>query len=458
MERLLCGILVSLFLVGSVWAAPSGNAEFKQLKQGYEQGLERVQKARIKREQDLLSHYAQSLRKLDSKLKTIGDLDGVLEVCEEEKRVAEGDPEVIKKSSKAGCAELSSCRSKFLQALESIRNEAQDKRIQLTKRYIDRLNPLKKRLVQQDLLEEAIFVKREIQRVSALMEGGSLPASVIAKAGPEFSKSHSKKSEGRKPSPIEDFEWKAEGDGICIVKYKGNDKVVVIPDEIDGKPVRVLKELCFSGNQRVEEILISENVKWIGYLAFRACANVRKIDLACVEGLGAACFQGTGKLRIIHLPASLKVLRGSFAGTEMKDKQVLIDVNNPNLFIKNGMVYADKGRRLEAHLQPDYTYFRVPDGVEEIRFRSFDGAKFEQIFFPESIKQVGTWVFGGSVRDIYFSGDKPKFDKGAFKEATLETIYYREGAKGWPEEIEGIPTKALKNPPSWVKEKSEPMN
>ena len=234
--------------------------------------------------------------------------------------------------------------------------------------------------------------------------------------------------------------------------------MVVIPDKIDDKPVRILNHGCFSGNQRVEEIVISENVNAIGYSAFRNCSRLKEIDLACVEAIYDACFRGTDKLRTIHLPETLKTLYGTFAATDMKKKRVLIDGNNPNLFIKNGMIYADEGRRLEAHLQPDYTYFRVPDGVEEIRFRSFDGAKFEQIFFPKSIKQVGTWVFGGSVRDIYFSGDKPKFDKGAFKEATLETIYYREGAKGWPEEIEGIPTKALKKPPSWVKEKSEPMN
>jgi hypothetical protein len=231
--------------------------------------------------------------------------------------------------------------------------------------------------------------------------------------------------------------------------------VVVIPDEIDGKPVRSLKGGCFSGNQQVEEVVISENVNAIGYSAFRNCSRLKEIDLAQIETIHGTCFRETDKLRTIHLPATLKSLRGTFAYTDMKNKQVLIDANNPNLFIRNKMIYANKGKKLEAHLRPDYTYFKVPEGVEEVGFRSFDGTKFEQIFFPKSIKQVGWWVFGSSVRDIYFSGDKPEFYGNTFERTTLGTIYYREGAKGWPKEIQGIRTMALKKPPSWVKDKSE---
>ena len=52
-----------------------------------------------------------------------------------------------------------------------------------------------------------------------------------------------------------------EDDGIKIRSYTGSDTVVVIPEEIEGKPVTGFYDYVFANNNPVRAVLIPESVK-----------------------------------------------------------------------------------------------------------------------------------------------------------------------------------------------------
>ena len=62
-------------------------------------------------------------------------------------------------------------------------------------------------------------------------------------------------------APAEDFTYDVEDDGIKIRSYTGSDTVVVIPEEIEGKPVTGFYDYVFANDNPVRAVLIPESVK-----------------------------------------------------------------------------------------------------------------------------------------------------------------------------------------------------
>ena len=94
------------------------------------------------------------------------------------------------------------------------------------------------------------------------------------------------------------------GDGICLVKYLGDEAEVVVPSEIDGKPVTVIGSGCFSGNQTITRVEIPESVTWLD--GFNDCSNLADIKLSNgVKVIGVFSFENCGSLEKIDLPDSL---------------------------------------------------------------------------------------------------------------------------------------------------------
>ena len=81
-------------------------------------------------------------------------------------------------------------------------------------------------------------------------------------------------------APAEDFTYDVEDDGIKIRSYTGSDTVVVIPAEIEGKPVTALYNYVFGNNSPVRAVLIPESVKEIEEVFI----NNETVELVICEG------------------------------------------------------------------------------------------------------------------------------------------------------------------------------
>ena len=79
-------------------------------------------------------------------------------------------------------------------------------------------------------------------------------------------------------SNVDDFAYSILSDGtVAITKYKGNDKVIAIPDTIEGRSVTAIDFMAFSSCFNVEKIEISKNVKSIADGAFSNCISLKSI-------------------------------------------------------------------------------------------------------------------------------------------------------------------------------------
>lgn len=129
-------------------------------------------------------------------------------------------------------------------------------------------------------------------------------------------------------APAEDFTYDVEENGIKIKSYAGSDTVVVIPAEIEGKPVTALYNYVFGNNSPVRAVLIPESVKEIEEvfinnetvelvicegatrtlgLTFGFCSNLQQVifgkDLQELGGIGT--FGNCTKLKELHFTQTL---------------------------------------------------------------------------------------------------------------------------------------------------------
>ncbi len=76
-----------------------------------------------------------------------------------------------------------------------------------------------------------------------------------------------------------DYEYYVRDDQtVCIWSYTGKDKVVNIPEEIDGKKVGVIGEFAFIAND-VEIVNIPNSVTRLAGRCFHKCSNLREINI-----------------------------------------------------------------------------------------------------------------------------------------------------------------------------------
>ena len=123
-------------------------------------------------------------------------------------------------------------------------------------------------------------------------------------------------------APAEDFTYDVEENGIKIRSYTGSDTVVVIPAEIEGKPVTALYNYVFGNDSPVRAVLIPESVKEIEEVfinnetvelvicegvTFGFCSNLQQVifgkDLQELGGIGT--FGNCSKLKELHFTQAL---------------------------------------------------------------------------------------------------------------------------------------------------------
>jgi len=114
------------------------------------------------------------------------------------------------------------------------------------------------------------------------------------------------------------FEYEIKDEKVCITKYIGSSKEVVIPEEIEGLPVTSIGDYAFyynnlsslrltRGTTRTSVDLT--NIKSIGNCAF-SYNNLTSVDLSGVKSIGYAAFS-KNKLTNINL-SNVKSI-GSYA-------------------------------------------------------------------------------------------------------------------------------------------------
>ncbi|MBO7161803.1 MAG: leucine-rich repeat domain-containing protein [Clostridia bacterium] len=93
---------------------------------------------------------------------------------------------------------------------------------------------------------------------------------------------------------------------IELLEYKGTEKDVVVPTELDGKPVTVIGDSCFYRNESVETVIVPEGIEVIETAAFYCCTSLRRASLpeSC-SSYGEKLFSWCTSLESIKLPSGM---------------------------------------------------------------------------------------------------------------------------------------------------------
>lgn len=196
-------------------------------------------------------------------------------------------------------------------------------------------------------------------------------------------------SEPEEPSipetSAEYFKYYEDDGEITITEYIGSDTDVVIPQEINGKPVSIIGEKAFCNNWKITSVTIPYGVTTIGYLAFSGCGQLTDINIpesvtefTCHDILSG----GTYSSLVNHFFKS----SSPFINTPW-----LINKRKENpLVIVNNMVID--GQECTRKVE-------VPDGVKIIAGGAFEGCTtITELTLPKSLRKIGDYAFYGCER------------------------------------------------------------
>jgi len=130
--------------------------------------------------------------------------------------------------------------------------------------------------------------------------------------------------------------------------------------------------------------------------AFERCCSLTQIELPdSLESVGTFAFNKCSNLTHVFIPAGLKSLSGSvFAGCPSLTS-IVIDENNKNFTLKDGVVYDYQFTTIVLYPAGiTDNYFAIPDGVESIADAAFSGCEhLIGVTIPSSVVSIGNVAF-----------------------------------------------------------------
>lgn len=216
-----------------------------------------------------------------------------------------------------------------------------------------------------------------------------------------------------------EFELDEEENGYVITKcgeYTG--KILVIPSEYNGKPVYKISDGVFAENGHIEELVISDSVRYIGNGAFRACTGLKKITFGKnVASIGGGAFEGCTGISEITLPDALKSF-GSFCFRGCENLETVrafgVEKIGTDAFRNCTSLYEFyfphtlKTIGEYAFHNTSLAEANMPEGVTTVGAHAFSCSSVRSAVIPASLEKVGACIFEGcsELRSATVKSDK----------------------------------------------------
>lgn len=195
--------------------------------------------------------------------------------------------------------------------------------------------------------------------------------------------------------------------GIKIVRYTGNSKNVVVPGEIDGKPVTCIGEDSFAYYEpkypdkywnspfadQIESIELPDTVEVIEDWAFKKCKNLMNINIPdSVRAIRGTPFEGCKSLKEITLP-----------GTDIYYNMIFACCFSHSALEKINL--SEGMTKIPSYFlaYTNVTTLNIPSTVETIADYAFMNSKITSLVIPPSVKIIGDNAFADSkIEDLVF--------------------------------------------------------
>ncbi len=179
----------------------------------------------------------------------------------------------------------------------------------------------------------------------------------------------------------DEYEWQyiVEKGNVTLIKYRGNDIHVVVPNDIGGMPVVAIADGCFKDNVSILSMYISANVKSIGNEAFYGTKSMEKLmfgNKANITSVGYSAFEGCGAI------PGLVDSKGCFV-----INRILVAYHGPATVIFSDMIKTVAGRVF--YNNDAITTVMINPGCSTIEDEAFAGAKnIANILLPDSLQKI----------------------------------------------------------------------
>ena len=165
-------------------------------------------------------------------------------------------------------------------------------------------------------------------------------------------------------------------DGVALTHYLTDDlETVILPDQVDGKPVTDIGPGCFFNHPEITSIVFPETLQHVRESAFALCRGIRTLILPdSVTEIGIHAFRDCTGLRKVVLPSGLKQLKtGTFSFDYFPD--------NVEFIVKDGLETIEPAVFFSGGLSLSFV-LRLPDSVVSIADGAFEPGMYVLTSLP----------------------------------------------------------------------------
>ncbi|MBQ3009710.1 MAG: leucine-rich repeat protein [Oscillospiraceae bacterium] len=255
-------------------------------------------------------------------------------------------------------------------------------------------------------------------------------------------------------APAEAFAYHIEADGTVTIEALNHfdDRRLVIPETLEGKPVTKIEFAAFCGADFLEEVILPDTVKIIESDVFNGCTGLERVSLGnSLVSIGHGAFNDCTSLQEVVLPETLESIDYSaFNGCTSLTKIVLPDsltkLGNSAFFHCTALTDVTIGNSLSVIGNNVFTgctalkTITIPDSVEVLGNGVFyqcsglqtihfgnglisignntflECSALEAAVLPDTVKQIGDGAFRmcGSLTEISLGDSVETIGESAF--------------------------------------------
>ena len=215
------------------------------------------------------------------------------------------------------------------------------------------------------------------------------------------------------------FQVENDGNSCLIVGYKGfKDKKIVIPSEINGRPVIGIYNNVFEKCEYIEEVIFEDGCQYIGECAFSECFAIKKVKFPkSLREIGAAAFYGNRELKEVIVPANVKFIGSSAFSSCTSLERVILPEGLP--IITQSMLSNTAIKEIN-----------IPESVRIIDNGAFGRTALCEVALPEQLRMIDNWAFSECryLKKIVMHSNIEMLCKGIFDGST-PVVYCAGGSK-----------------------------
>lgn len=271
-------------------------------------------------------------------------------------------------------------------------------------------------------------------------------------------------------SSVSDFKYTKNEEGITITKYIGTASKIIIPANIEEKPVTQIGSGAFQYNHTITSVELPDSVTHINSGAFSDCLVLSSVVLPHgLKAIGISAFENCAALSNITLPDTLTDL----GGYAFRNCASLKYIKIPNgltdwgsdTFLNSAIETVDFEEGIEEIGKAAFAYTDIkcvilPNSVKKISSLAFVGcanlesatlneglmtikdgvfalkSKLTEIVIPASVIELNELTFTrcNTLQAVKFEGNAPEHYQTEYQkwpEDPNYTVYYHEGASGF---------------------------